>query len=246
MNNSLKIEVKYFIAGIICIIMAIVLPVIRSGTNWTQACEFVLGIYAILATVFIIKSKILDGFKKHLIIFPAIIVVIIAVIYFVWKLYLWPIMALMLGIITYAVYKQDKNTDPEIKKIDSMTKQLICLILCFVLLFSIDSYYRQTPKANESGNLVESIYAEFETLYGGEAHIGVYEHEDDKFGDYFNVWHSIYVSGKYSSGSSFKVVKEEGIKYETPKIVNQNVYAEVIIKREGMDALVYVFPYYSN
>ena len=127
MNNSLKIEVKYFIAGIICIIMAIILPVIRSGTNWTQACELVLGIYAILATVFIIKSKILDGFKKHLIIFPAIIVVIIAVIYFVWKLYLWPIMALMLGIITYAVYKQDKNTDTETKKIDSMIKQLIAL-----------------------------------------------------------------------------------------------------------------------
>ena len=89
-------------------------------------------------------------------------------------------------------------------------------------------------------DLEKSTYTRFEISNNGEGVISVSEFRDAKSGDYFNI--SYAAEGGYPGGK-FRVFKEDGVKYETPMIINNNVYAEIIIKREGMDDLVYVIPY---
>lgn len=241
MNKTFaKIDIKYLIVAIICIILVGILLVVKDETSWTQLCENALAIGSISTTIFMMKSKILDSFKRYRNFLFVILGFIVAGIYFVWGIYLWPIVVLILGIVINDVYKRDKNEDSEMKILDNGAKQLICLVVCFALLFSIDSYYRQSEVTYSKEDLEKSTYTRFEISNNGEGVISVSEFRDAKSGDYFNI---SYAAEEGYPGGKFRVFKEDGVKYETPMIINNNVYAEIIIKREGMDDLVYVIPY---
>lgn len=124
----------------------------------------------------------------------------------------------------------------EIKK---KVKILICLCMLCVLLFSVDSYYRESDVPYEEIYPEEHIVASFNTeIKTQKVRISIYEFNDSKLGDYYRVNFSV-----GENAGTFRVFKDEGIEYKKPLIVEEKESCNIIIKRKGMTDLKYIIPY---
>ena len=88
----------------------------------------------------------------------------------------------------------------EIKK---KVKILICLCMLCVLLFSVDSYYRESDMPYEEIYPEEHIVASFNTeIKTQKVRIAIYEFNDSKLGDYYRVNFSV-----GENAGTFRVLK---------------------------------------
>ena len=116
---------------------------------------------------------------------------------------------------------------------------LIYLCMLCVLLFSIDSYYRDSDVPYKEIYPEEHIVANFDTETKMQrVSIAIYEFNQPKLGDYYRVNFSV-----GHSGGTLRVFKDEGIEYEKPLIVEEKDSCNIIIKRKGMTDLKYIIPY---
>ena len=125
-------------------------------------------------------------------------------------------------------------------KIDSKIKNLICLGMCFLLLLSVDSYYRENKNPYNETDLESHLVAESEEkMMIGSGIVTIYDIENLKLGDYYKI---CYMNGA-NGWNIFRIPKEKQIEYGIPSVLKNEYGYEVTIKREGMDDLVYVIPY---
>ena len=172
-----------------------------------------------------------------------IIIYIVAIIigkFFMCEIFLLPlaILAVVLKVIERCKLfkvKSEKNI-----KIDGKIKRLICLSICFLLLLSIDSYYRESKNPYMETDVESHIVAESEEkMMAGNGVVTIYDTKNLKVGDYYKI---CYMNGA-NGWNIFRISKENQIKYGTPSVSKNEYGYEVTIKREGMDDLVYVMPY---
>lgn len=162
----------------------------------------------------------------------------------------WQVIVLAVIAKSIEVFISKKRRNLPSTEIKNLKMQLICLCISFALLFTIDSYYRQSEnpyagdvKTDISEYIVAEYEGEYETIAGVSVTVSieVYEFNNTRFGDYYLV-----TPGLGSYGGWFRVFKEKGIEYETPIILEDVDSCKLIIKRKGKDDLVYVFPYHSS
>lgn len=172
-----------------------------------------------------------------------VIAACVAGIYFVWELYLWPIILIMVAYKIRQIYNSNKSKESKTGRLSQGEQQLICIMICFVLLFSVDSYYRESGDPYRETDLYGRSVARFEKeSEDNEISVNISEIENSKFGQYYHI--TSYVSKTRAVGN-FRVFKEKDIKYETPEIIEEKEFCKIIIKRKNMDDLVYIIPYYN-
>lgn len=176
--------------------------------------------------------------------------ILVAIKLFLHGTFQWQVVVLAVIAKSIEVFYKKKRKKLPITEIKNLKMQLICLCISFALLFTIDSYYRQSEnpyagdvKTDISEYIVAEYKGEYETIAGFSVAVSieVYEFNNTRFGDYYLVMPGL---GRY--GGWFRVFKEEGIEYETPIIIEDADACKLIIRQKGKDDLVYVFPYYSS
>ena len=179
--------------------------------------------------------------------------ILVAIKLFIHGTFQWQVVVLAVIAKSIEVFISKKRRKSPSNRINNLKMQLICLCISFALLFTIDSYYRQSenPYAEEVKTdifdySVAYYKGEYDTIKGvsGTVLINVFEFNNTRFGDYYLV--IPFVEGWGRFGGNFRVFKEKGIEYETPIILEDVDSCKLIIKRKGKDDLVYVFPYHTS
>ena len=123
-------------------------------------------------------------------------------------------------------------------------KILICLCITCALLICIDSYYRESDTPYKETYSEEYKVALLDTkTEKHSAYIEVYEYSHPELGDYYRIKSFASLAGNNSWYGTFRVFKEDEIEYDEPLIVEEEDSCKVILKRKGLDDLVYVIPY---
>lgn len=154
--------------------------------------------------------------------------------------FLWQIATLAVVVKTVDIYMSHKGKVLPGHKMEEWKKRLICLSVSFLLLFALDSYYRESKNPYMETDVESHIVAESEEkMMAGNGVVTIYDTKNLKLGDYYKI---CYMNGA-NGWNIFRIPKENQIKYGTPSVSKNEYGYEVTIKREGMDDLVYVMPY---